>query len=143
MKFKIVKNVLIVRMDDNENLFENLEKIIKEKRLKSGIIVSVTGMLKDIELRYLTYPKEIGKYKSKNFKGPFEIVSLAGNFTFLKDKPIIHLHGVFANEKNKCVGGHLGKAKINATLEMFIILLNKKLEKKFDEKTGLNILDLN
>jgi hypothetical protein len=140
MKAKKSNNLILARMDDEEDLFSNLEEIAKKYDLKSGIIICALGMLKDVELAYLTYPRETGKYLFKQFSGPFEVVSLKGNLGYFENKLVSHIHVALADKDFNCLGGHLNKAKINATLELFILIPKEKFMRKFDEKTGLKVL---
>lgn len=133
-------DLILVRMDDGEGLFEDLERVAEDYGLSSGIIVCALGMLRKVELGYFTYPREVGKYLFKQFSGPFEVVSLKGSLALREDKLVPHIHVVLADEEFKCIGGHLSKAEVNATLELFILVPKKRFVRKLDEKTMLNIL---
>ncbi|MEM2214678.1 MAG: DNA-binding protein [Candidatus Nezhaarchaeales archaeon] len=133
-------DLILVRMDDGEELFENLEKVSEEYGLSSGIIVCALGMLRNVELGYFTYPREVGRYLLKQFSGPFEVVSFKGSLALRENKLVPHIHVVLANEEFKCLGGHLNKAEVNATLELFIHVPKKRFVRKLDQKTMLSIL---
>jgi len=128
-------------MSDEEDFFDNLEKSVKKYSLKSGIFVCALGMLKDVTINYLTYPKEAGKYISKEYRGPFELCGMSGNIGFFGNELFSHVHVVIADKNNKCIGGHLAKGTVNATLEVFILVPDAKFERRFDKKTGLKLLD--
>lgn len=138
---KKVKDLLLVRMIDGEDLFSNLEKIVKKYKLKSGIVVSCLGMLRDVELGYLVYPKGKGNYIFKKFEGPFEIDSFNGDFGFFGNKLVSHIHVALSGKDYICIGGHLNKAKVNATVELFILESDSKFVRKLDKKTGLKLLN--
>jgi len=142
MKIKRMRNLIAIRMDDGEDFFTNMENVAKQYQIKSGVILTGLGMLKDIELGYLTYPKEVGKYVSHDYSGPFEVTSMMGNLGWFKGQFIAHVHAVLADTNNNCKGGHLNKARVNATVEVFILTSEQKFERKYDKKTGLKILDL-
>jgi len=141
MKIKKIKNLIAIRMDDGEDFFMNMENVAKHYQIKSGVILTGLGMLKDVELGYLTYPKEVGRYLSHDYSGPFEVTSMMGNLGWFKGQFIVHVHAVLSDTNNTCKGGHLNKATVSATVEVFILTFEQKFERRYDEKTGLKILD--
>ena len=47
------------------------------------------------------------------------------------------------NEKGQTVGGHLNSARISATCEMFIYIIDGEVDRFKDESTGLNLFKFN
>ena len=45
------------------------------------------------------------------------------------------------NENGEVFGGHLNKAIISATCEMVINIIDGKIDRKFNEEIGLNLLE--
>ena len=79
------------------------------------------------------------QYKSNRFTGNFEIVSLSGTVTTMKGIPYIHLHMSVGDGNGKVFGGHLNEAKISATCEMVITLIEGEVEREYSEEIGLNL----
>ena len=131
-------NLLFIRMEDGEDLFENLKNIVSREKF-SGTILSTLGQLKQVELAY--YQKEKKRYVTKTFEGPFEITSLSGNISWDGDEPVFHIHAVLGTSDFNSISGHLKSAKVNATLEMFILKTPFKLIRVKDEATGLKLLE--
>ncbi len=132
MQFKTESNLVIVKLDDGEDFFESMEKIVKSCDIESGIILSGIGQLKNFELGYF----DGKKYTKKTFEKPMEIVSMQGSIA-----ETFHLHCTLADEKQRVHGGHLFKATVNVVNEIVILRLNKiKLKREKDKKTGLKTL---
>ena len=50
-----------------------------------------------------------------------------------------HLHLSAGNERGQVFGGHLNRAVVSATCEMVIRLIGGKIDRKYDDVTGLNL----
>ena len=79
------------------------------------------------------------KYYSNEFKGNFEIVSLTGTINTMNNDFYTHIHMSAGNDKGEVFGGHLNRAKVSATCEMIINIIDGKVDRYFDEEIGLNI----
>ncbi len=76
----------------------------------------------------------------KEEKGPFELLSLEGNiFPSEGDrKPIIHVHVMLGSPSGSVMGGHLFKATIFTTTEIFIgKIVGSSVYKIKSDVTGL------
>ena len=80
-------------------------------------------------------------YKSNAFKGDYEIVSLVGTVTKKDDSPYVHLHMSAGDSEGRVFGGHLNSAVVSATCEMVIEVLEGRIDRKFSEEIGLNLLE--
>ncbi len=81
------------------------------------------------------------QYKSNHFQGDFEIVSLTGTINTMDDEFYTHLHLSAGNEQGEVFGGHLNRAIVSATCEMIVQVIDGRVDRKFDEDTGLNLFD--
>lgn len=127
----------VLRLDKNENLFVSLTTFCKDQKIKSGWFQGL-GAADSLVLSY--YDLKAKKYRDTQITGDVEIVSLTGNIGWLQDDYAFHAHGVFSKSDYTTVGGHLKKLIVSATCEIFITTLPILLTRKFDSKTGLNLL---
>lgn len=137
MQLERETNVVVIKMDDNEDLFVTLEKACKDQVLRSGLVLFGIGMIRDFELGY--YNGE--EYEFRSFEEPCELVALHGTIAWVDDKPSLHLHAGVGTQDLEMKAGHLKKATVNGIAEIGIIKLTDiELKRWKNEQTGLNEL---
>lgn len=129
--------VVFARLYENEDLLETVASASKQTKISTGFFTLI-GTLKKAKLGFY----RDGKYESIKIAGPLEIVSCIGNVSVKEKEPIVHAHIVVSDEKGQSFGGHvLSGCLISVTAELMLSeALDMKLERKFDEKTRLNLL---
>lgn len=87
---------------------------------------------------------DIGRkvYRKAALEGVWEIASLTGSLARTDEGPILHIHGVFSDEDCTTRGGHVFSLVCAATVEIFLVPLPSGLVRRYDERTGLKLLDL-
>jgi len=81
-------------------------------------------------------------YHKMELPGVWEIASLAGNLARTEEGPILHIHGVFSDEKCQTRGGHVFSMTCAATVEIYLVNLSAGLVREYDEVTGLKLLNI-
>jgi hypothetical protein len=120
---------VVVRLMDGEDLLESLEKL----SLDCAVLVNAVGMLRDLELGYWNG----SSYDKQDIMEPVELLALQGNFARKEDELIIHCHATVARHGAAAFGGHVLKATVNNTAEIYIRKLSGiRLQRKVEE-TGL------
>jgi hypothetical protein len=112
-------NLIVFRFEDGKDVIESLERVAKEHKVQSGIIVNGIGMLRNFEISF--YSREKAGYVTKKFNEPVELLSLSGNISLRNDETFFHLHVALAKEDTNALGGHLKKATVHNTLEGAIV----------------------
>ena len=136
MEYTRLGNMIIARIDKGEEILEQVEKISLEEDIKLGTVQALGAISRFTAGVFHTEQKQ---YASNVFEGAFEIVSLAGTINTMNDKFYCHLHISAGNEKGEVFGGHLNRAIVSATCEMVITLIDGRVDRAFDEETGLNL----
>lgn len=126
----------MARADRGEEILESIKRIALAENIKLAS-VSALGAVEDFTVG--VYNVEEKKYYSNNFTGSFEIVSLTGTINTMNGEFYAHLHMSAGNDRGEVFGGHLNKATVSATCEMVITLINGRVDREYDEITGLNL----
>ena len=137
MEYREDQGLIMVRLHQDEDLFESLERVCRACDVRTGVFVSGIGMLKQAELSFYV---KYGKYATVLFPEPLELVSLTGNVLKQDDEYKFHLHAVLAKDTKEAVAGHLGGGKVNVTNEIAILKTGIPAVRTLDDATGLMAL---
>lgn len=136
MEYKRFDNTIIARIDKGEEILEQLKVIAINENIKLASI-NALGAIDDFTVG--VYKIDEKKYYSNSFKGYYEITSLTGTISTMDREYYAHLHMSAGNEKGEVFGGHLNRAVVSAVCEMVISVIDGKVDRIYDEGTGLNI----
>lgn len=136
MEYRKFKNVIVARIDKGEEILTEIKNIALKENIKLANI-NALGAVGDVVVGVFKTVEK--KYYSNSFKGDFEIVSLTGSINTMNNEFYSHLHMSIGNEDGQVFGGHLNKAIVSATCEMFIYVIDGEVDRYFDEKIGLNL----
>jgi len=121
-----INRVVLSRFMPDEDLFESLKKIAKDHGIERGVILSAIGSVKNVVFvnvrSHAGLPVKKEDMMEAEQPGPFELLSLEGNF-FPSEKegnPVFHLHAIIGSPSGTVMGGHLLKADVFTTTEIFI-----------------------
>ena len=130
---------IVARIDPGEEIHEQLEKIALREGIRLAE-VSALGAVDDFTVG--VYKVAEKQYYANSFLGPFEIVSLTGTISTKDGAYYAHLHMSAGNEKGEVFGGHLNRARVSATCEMVISVIDGTVERRFDPEIGLNLFEM-
>jgi predicted DNA-binding protein with PD1-like motif len=140
MKYKRFKDTILAKIDKGEEIIEKLMEICEKEKVKLAN-VNALGAVGDFTIGLFNTSEK--KYYSTNYTGDYEIVSLTGSISTMDGKLYNHIHMSAGDKENKVVGGHLNRAVVSATCEMFIHIIDGQVDRKFSEEIGLNLLNFN
>jgi predicted DNA-binding protein with PD1-like motif len=118
--------LILTRLMPEEDLFAGLIKIAKDYAIERGVILSAIGSLKDlvfVNVRSHTgIPVKTEDMIEIEEAGPFELLSLEGNFFPSQEdgSPVIHLHAILGTSSGAVTGGHFLKATVFTTAEIIL-----------------------
>ena len=133
------QNNFLIRVNRGGKIIACLIDFCQKEKIKAGFFIGI-GAVDQATLAH--YSIENQKYSQKKFNQPLELTSLSGTVATLDNQPSVHAHAVLADNSFKTISGHLVEGRISGTGEILIVPLGKEIKKKFDQETGLNILDL-
>ncbi len=139
MQSKEKDNLIFIRLFPDENLNDELKKTCQAHDVKTAIVISGIGQLKNVQLGYF---KKKDDYSPEVFDKPLELLSLSGNICREEDDYNLHLHAVLGDEKKNALGGHLIESQVEVTGEIVLLKTEIPVERRLDEKTGLKVLFL-
>ena len=137
MKSKKFTNFYILKISRGEEIQEAIEEFCKKGAKNGGFFIGI-GAVEGVILAH--YSVRNKKYSQKEIKEPLELTNLTGNVCFSEGKIIVHSHATFCDKNLKTISGHLVKAKVSGAGEIIFFPFSKKIEKVYDNITGLKLM---
>lgn len=136
MEYRKFGNTIVARMDRGEEIVASVLALAEREGVRLAGIQAL-GAIDRFTVG--VFNTETKQYLANEFSGAFEIVSLTGTLSTMDGKPYCHLHLSAGNEKGEVFGGHLNRARISATCEMVLQLIDGQVDRSFSEEIGLNL----
>ena len=138
MDYRVFSDKIVARIDSGEEICSQL-KVICEREGVRLASVSAIGAVGKFTVGVFSPASKT--YKSNDFSGDYEIVSLTGTVTQKDGEFYSHLHMSACDCDGRVFGGHLNSAVVSATCEMVIEVMDGRVDRKFSENIGLNLLE--
>jgi predicted DNA-binding protein with PD1-like motif len=130
---------LIVRLKHDADLVQSMTELARSRGIEAGSF-TVIGALKRARLGY--YDQKNHEYRELKIDSPHEIASCVGNVSLKDGEPFIHAHVVLADETGNTKAGHLFEGVVFAAEVHLRQLEGPRLERKYDEVTGLSLWNM-
>ncbi len=128
-----------LRLMPGEEVVDTLVDFVRRHRVKSGFLTAI-GAAKDITMG--CFDPKTKAYKKRVFKGDHEIAALIGNVAWLGRDPVCHLHAVISTPRLATFAGHLFSGTVTVTLEVAFVPGTRRIARKPDPLSRLNLLAL-
>ena len=135
MEYRRFDDHIAVRLDKGEEICARLLEIAEKEQIGAAAISGI-GAVSDFVVGL--YDPEKKRFGENHFTGYYEVTAITGSLTTKDGAPYLHLHMSCADARGRVFGGHLARATISLTGEIFIRVLNGSIGRAFDEETGLN-----
>ena len=139
MDYKKAGNKYVLRLNRGEEVISSITELCKKENIKAGSVSGI-GATQLVEAGFYNFNKK--KYCGYCYHQNMEILSLLGNISTKDGEPYLHLHIVVLNDEGEASGGHLTKAVISVTGEIFIDSIDIDIDRQKDELTGINLMKL-
>lgn len=136
MEYRRESHRLFIRLETGEDLHAAVAELAQREAIGGGFI-SALGAVRDAVLGF--YDLERREYDRRSFDEEMEIAAANGTLSRLDGKPHLHLHAVLSDRACRAFGGHLFAAKAAATVELFVRVAERPIERTPDVATGLSL----
>jgi predicted DNA-binding protein with PD1-like motif len=130
---------LIVRLKHDADLVQSMTELVRSRGIEAGSFTAI-GALKRARLGY--YDQKNHEYREMKIDSPHEMASCIGNVSLKDGEPFIHAHVVLADETGNTKAGHLFEGIVFAAEVHLRQLEGPRLERKYDEVTGLSLWNM-
>lgn len=135
-----IARAFVAKLPYGADLLNSIKEVAIKAKIQSASFTAI-GAVKKARVSY--YDQTTKKYNELIFNEPMEIVSCIGNISELKGNVIVHAHLVLSDEIGRAFGGHLLEGtELFACELMMNEYKNLKIKRKYDELTGLNLMEI-
>ena len=138
MEYRCSSDTIVLRVDPGEEICRSLLNIAETERIELAQISGLGAINRFTTGVFDTVTKE---YHANHFEGLFEIVSLTGTLTRKDGAPYLHVHLSAGDREGHVFGGHLNEAYVSATAEIIVRILDGEVNRRMDERIGLNLYE--
>lgn len=133
----LIPNAFFLRLDAGEVLHETIVRFCEEQGITAGHFTAI-GAVRGLVLAY--YHLDRKEYAQRECEGDLEVVSCTGNVALFEDRPFLHVHGVFSDADYRPYAGHVVRAEVSATLEVYLTpFYGGGIRREPDPATGLKL----
>lgn len=138
MEYKLYDDTYALRLRPGEEVLSCIKLLCDIKNITAGVI---SGLGAADKITVGVYDLEKHRFVPRELEGDMEICGLTGNVTAKDNESYLHIHGSFADKDGKVYGGHVSKAVISVTAEIFVRVLPGSINRKQDGETGIQLLN--
>ncbi|MGM0607049.1 MAG: PPC domain-containing DNA-binding protein [Candidatus Muiribacteriota bacterium] len=138
MQVKKINSGYILAFKAGERVIQKFDDFCRQNNIRGGIFNGI-GAFDYLKLGHFNITTQ--RYMEKVYRESLEVISIKGNITEKEGEPFIHMHTTVSDSNFNVYGGHLIEAEVSVTLEVYIRVFEEKIIRKFDEKTGLFLIE--
>jgi hypothetical protein len=139
MRARAVQGGWAVVLQRGDDLLECLKKLAGDTNLRAGFFTGL-GAVCDVQIAY--WDMERREYLRTDLEGDQEIGVLTGNITQLDGQPFVHAHAVLSGDDFLARTGHVMRARVSVTVEIFVHDFGGAIHRGMDPGIGLNLWQL-
>lgn len=129
--------IFFVRLPHDSDLLLSIKSVFKENGIQMGFFTAI-GAVKRAHVAF--YDQGTKTYTDFVIDEPAEVLSCVGNISEVDGDIFVHAHITLGLKDGTAKGGHLLEGTTIFASELFgIALEGQRLERRFDEITGLKL----
>lgn len=129
----------VLVLDRGEEVVATVTDFLAEKGIRGGLLRGIGG-LKNVTIAW--YDLEKQEYVKRTFEENMELGNLTGTIGTVDGKPFLHAHATVSGAELIAFSGHLVRAEVGVTAELFLHFCDEELPRIRDEEVGLNLFRL-
>ncbi|MEJ2199821.1 MAG: DNA-binding protein [Desulfuromonadaceae bacterium] len=139
----------IIKIKPGEKLRERLVDFARESGVKSAVIMSAVGSVRNAFFRGIKAgakrPITVPRMRQHTIEGPLEMLGLEGNIISTDDGDIdCHLHIILGNSSGEVFGGHMFDAEVFASCEIVLTeMVVQGVGRQLSKSTGTPTIYIN
>jgi hypothetical protein len=126
-------------LDDGDDVMASLAAFARQNGI-GGASLQGIGALSQATVAY--WNKETKVYEEIAVDEQVEVLSISGSLATSGDEIKVHAHVALSRRDGSAIGGHLLRATVFPTLEIFIVDGGARLVREKDPATGLMLLKI-
>ncbi|MDA4124625.1 MAG: DUF296 domain-containing protein [Thaumarchaeota archaeon] len=128
----------IYNLPAGSTLPDDVLRIAVKEKISTARVEAIGGV-KKLRLAYFNHKEK--EYEEHQYDEFLEVTGILGNITLKDGKPFLHAHGTFGRKDMSVLGGHVMSAIVFPLLEVVITPTENTALRRFDDETGLNLID--
>ena len=125
--------------DPGDSFLQPMVEFVRRYEI-AGASFTGLGALSEATLAW--FDPADGQYKPFHIAEQVECASMAGNVSWMNDKPFVHAHCVLGKRDGTCLSGHVKDLKALPTLEVTLVEHPTRLVRKRRPDTGYALIEL-
>ncbi|ASW74514.1 DUF296 domain-containing protein [Chryseobacterium piperi] len=139
-RFNKTSTGYIMVLREGDNVIAEIEKLAKSEKIPFASFSGI-GFAGDVTFGFYDFDKK--KFNPKTFRR-VEMGNLTGSIAWNEKGPSIHVHGIATDDQFQAYGGHILSLHVGTgSIELYITLNNKKLDRNIEQPLNANVLQLN
>ncbi len=139
MRFERDGELFVIRFEDGEVFPDQLLSFLEAQSIRGGSLSGLGAVSNAIVAFFDTEARE---YRDIELDEQLEVLALVGNVAIYQGAPLVHAHVTLGRRDGTALGGHLRRATVRPTLEIFLHVVSRPLQRTLDPRYGLSALDL-
>ncbi len=139
MRFEREGELFVIRFEDGEVFPNQLLSFLEAQSIRGGSLSGLGAVSNAIVAFFDTEARE---YRDIELDEQLEVLALVGNVAIYQGAPLVHAHVTLGRRDGTALGGHLRRATVRPTLEIFLHVVSRPLQRTLDPRYGLSALDL-